>query len=88
MSEKIFSGESSKDFWKAIEKAIRKTVGVDILYDYGCKAQEIEQQRDDLLEACKYAQKVFGFIAENYKSAPHFPTAERLVKAAIAKCEA
>ena len=39
----------------------------------------------DLLEACIEAQKVFGFIAENYKSAPHFPNAERLVEAAIAK---
>jgi hypothetical protein len=42
----------------------------------------------NLLEACKEVQKVFGFIAENYKSAPHFPNAERLVDAAIAKCEA
>lgn len=48
----------------------------------------LKQQRDDLLEACKEAQKVFGFIAENYKSAPHFPNAERLVDAAITKCKA
>lgn len=50
--------------------------------------ETLKQQRDDLLEACKEAQKLFGFIAENYKSAPHFPNAERLVDAAIAKCEA
>jgi len=49
--------------------------------------EKIEQQRDDLLTACEEAQKVFGFIAENYKSAPHFPNAERLVDAAIANCK-
>ncbi len=51
-------------------------------------APTLKQQRDDLLVACKESQKLFAFIAENYKSAPHFPTAERLVDAAIAKCEA
>lgn len=39
----------------------------------------------DLLEACVEAQKVFAFIAEKYKSCPHFPNAERLVDAAITK---
>ena len=56
----------------------------------GCYEREIaqlKQQRDALLEACKEAQKVFGFIAENYKSAPHFPNAEILVDAAIALCK-
>ncbi len=42
---------------------------------------------DTLLEACKETQKLFAFIAENYKSAPHFPTAERMVETAIAQAE-
>ncbi len=36
-----------------------------------------------LVGACEEAQKVFGFIAENYKSAPHFPNVERLVEAVL-----
>ena len=47
--------------------------------------EKIDNSQSDLLEACEEAQKVFGFIAENYKSAPHFPNAERLVEAAIDK---
>jgi len=46
MSERIFSGKSSQKFWDAVNK-----YKDDILYEYGCKAQEIEQQRDDLLAA-------------------------------------
>ncbi len=58
------------------------------LLDACKRIESVEQQRDDLRAACKEAQKVFGFIAENYKSAPHFPNAERLVDAAITNCEA
>jgi len=50
MSERIFSGKSSQKFWDAVNK-----YKDDILYEYGCKAQEIEQQRDDLLAACEYS---------------------------------
>ena len=61
------------------------------LQAYGKEACKLldksEASRKELLEACKEAQKLFGFIAENYKSAPHFPNAERLVDAAIAKAE-
>lgn len=55
---------------------------------YEREIDKLKQQRDDLLEACKETQKLFAFIAENYKSAPHFPNAEKLVDAAIAKCKA
>jgi len=48
MSERIFSGKSSQKFWDAVNK-----YKDDILYEYGRKAQEIEQQRDDLLAACE-----------------------------------
>lgn len=48
MSERIFSGESSKKFWNAIHKS-----GAKILYDYGCKAQELEAINADMLEALK-----------------------------------
>ena len=41
---------------------------------------------DELRLACEETQKLFAFIAENYKSAPHFPAAERMVEAALAKC--
>ena len=58
---------------------------------YACVPEKeyktLQQQRNDLLEACEETQKLFGFIAENYKSAPHFPNAERLVDAAIALCK-
>ena len=47
----------------------------------------LKQQRDALLAACIETQKLLAFIAENYKSAPHFPTAERLTDAAIALCK-
>lgn len=45
---KIFSGESSKEFWAAINLSKQ-----NILYDYGCKAQELEASHDDLLAACE-----------------------------------
>ena len=41
---------------------------------------------DELRKACEETQKLFAFIAENYKSAPHFPSAERMVEAVLAKC--
>lgn len=40
----IFSGENSKNFWKAVSKATRRLVGVDILYEYGIKAQNMERE--------------------------------------------
>ncbi len=55
--------------------------------DLQTKLDTSEASRKELLEACKETQKLFAFIAENYKSAPHFPTAERLVDAVIAKAE-
>lgn len=66
---KIFSGEKSGDFWRAVNRT-----KIDILYEYGCKAQEIEQQRDDLLAACRQAF-----------NESHNPKVEKTLKAAIAK---
>jgi len=57
------------------------------LSGFDIKHCPLHKAAPDLLEACKEAQKLFGFIAENYKNAPHFPTAERLVDTAIAKAE-
>ena len=69
MSKKIFSGDDSKKFWKAIKKA-----QTDILFDYGCKAQEIESQRDALLAAC---EKAF--------EESHNPKVEKILESAITK---
>ena len=69
MSKKIFSGDDSKKFWRTLRKA-----QIDILFDYGCKAQEIESQRDDLLEALEEALKE-----------SHNPKVEKILEAAIAK---
>ena len=89
MSEKIFSGKNSKDFWEAVNRATNRTFGKNkkIIYDYGCKAQEIEQQRDDLLEALKELHTQEGVTAvgpHNTGSRPDIC----YVCAAIAKCEA
>lgn len=46
----IFSGDNSKKYWKAVDKAMRRLVGVDILYEYGCKAQELEAENERLKE--------------------------------------
>lgn len=35
----IFSGESSNEFWDEVKKS-----NSQIIYDYGCKAQELEAQ--------------------------------------------
>ena len=48
MDAKIFSGDNSKKFWDAVNKSKYSK----ILYEYGCYAQEIGSQRDDLLAAC------------------------------------
>ena len=48
MSERIFSGKNSKEFWDAINKSNQQR----ILYEYGCKAQMLESINADLLEAC------------------------------------
>ena len=53
MSKRIFSGLSSAKFWNAVNKSKYK----DILYEYGCKAQEIEADKDELLKVCKKAHK-------------------------------
>lgn len=45
---KLFSGKGSKQYWKAVNKATRRTVGIDIIYEYGCKAQEIEDENIEL----------------------------------------
>lgn len=42
---------------------------------------------EEAIEACKETQKLFAFIAENYKSAPRFPTVERLVDNVLAKAK-
>jgi len=83
MSEKIFSGENSKDFWRAVRKA-----QIDILYYYGCKAQEVEQQRDDLLEACKYliGDKASDVIAHRLCLTGTKIQKIMAIIAAIAKC--
>ena len=70
-----------------------QTLGIaDVETEYTGEPEALANARliaaaPDLLEACEKAQKVFGFIAENYKSAPHFPNAERLVETAIAKAQ-
>ena len=45
--KRIFSGKSSKIFWDAVIRSKDK----DFLYDYGCKAQELEAIKADLLAA-------------------------------------
>lgn len=52
MSERIFSGKSSEKFWDAVSKSKS-----DIIYDYGCKAQELESIKDDLLAALKMCER-------------------------------
>jgi hypothetical protein len=53
MSE--FSGPNSKDFWKAVNKAESNKAGIStgpgILYEYGCKAQKLEQELVEMREA-------------------------------------
>jgi hypothetical protein len=93
MSEKIFSGESSKRFWNTVDRCV---VGKDkdILYGYGWKAQEIEQQRDDLLEACRTTQKMLVKCAKVFlgtmDTPPEFEDMAIAicdVDAAITKCK-
>ncbi len=55
MSERIFSGRNSEKFWDAVNESQS-----DIIYNYGCKAQELESQRDALLEVCKNARTAFA----------------------------
>lgn len=52
MSHKIFSGKNSQKFWDAVNNSMN-----DILCNYGCKAQELEKQRDDLLERLEKTTK-------------------------------
>jgi len=39
-AKRIFSGDGSERFWDAIARSRDKS----LLYDYGCKAQELEQK--------------------------------------------
>ena len=43
MSEKIFSGKSSVKFWEAVNRCSFEKKDKTILYEYGCKAQEIDE---------------------------------------------
>lgn len=45
MSNKLFSGPQSEVFWDAVNEAEEEA---GVLYDYGCLAQTIESERDDL----------------------------------------
>jgi len=47
---RIFSGENSRKFWDAINKAEPKA---GILYDYGCKAQNMEHELIQLREGLR-----------------------------------
>ena len=49
MDAKIFSGDNSRKFWDAVNKSKYPK----ILYEFGCYAQELESQRNDLLAACE-----------------------------------
>lgn len=40
----IFSGEDSKKYWDAVNTAITRLKGVNILYRYGVIAQNIEKE--------------------------------------------
>ena len=52
--KKIFSGNASRKFWNAVNKA-EPTAGV--LYDYGCKAQVMEAEVIRLREELKQLKK-------------------------------
>lgn len=54
MDERIFSGKRSQKFWDAVNESKS-----NILFNYGCKAQELEQQRDDLLDVCEGFMKAW-----------------------------
>ncbi len=43
----IFSGDNSKDFWKAINNIQYEEVK-DVLYWFGCKLQELESKVEKL----------------------------------------
>ena len=56
---KIFSGDASKEFWGAVwgywdmlkgKKPMDEQTRFDILYKYGCLAQELETELDKLKE--------------------------------------
>lgn len=59
---KIFSGKNSVKFWETVNRASGKNK--NILFDYGCKAQEIEQQRDALRE---FARNFFEWHANHFE---------------------
>jgi len=42
---------------------------------------------DELVEACQATKEIIGYIAQNYKKAPHFTKVERLIDTALAKAE-
>ena len=50
---KTFSGNQSRPFWRAINRAEPKGPGV--LYDYGCRAQEMESELFRLRKALRKA---------------------------------
>lgn len=71
MSERIFSGKSSQKFWDVVNESKN-----DILYEYGCKAQELESINADLLEACEAQHqaidRLFALLIE--KDEKFFPS--------------
>lgn len=50
MGKQIFSGKESEPFWDAVEKAeiVDSTHVPSVLYEFGCKAQELEAEMDRL----------------------------------------
>jgi hypothetical protein len=81
--EPVFSGDASRPFWNAIRRVKGPTTH-DVLYDYGCKAQEMEgelgrlrRQRDDLHEKNKEA--IVALVA-------HSENETRLLNASIKAC--
>lgn len=63
---KIFSGERSKPFWDAVEQAEQTngTNGTGVLYDFGCKAQEMEDAIKQLRE--ERLQELHKFLEDRY----------------------
>ena len=60
MNAKIFSGEESQKFWNEVERLEGNQYPVGILYDYGCKAQELEAKYDELDAAAVVAWDIFN----------------------------
>ena len=81
-----YGAETGGQDWPAITNEEREANAKELVRRWN--AFEKDGVVDELRTACEETQKLFAFIAENYKSAPHFPAAERLVEAAIAKVKA